>query len=427
MIRRSLVLIHRYAGLLMAPFLVITGLTGAVISWDHELDAWLNPRLMQASTRGTPRPTLDLVREIEQRDPRLRVSFAPLTAEPGASLQFGIEPKIDPQSGRPYAIGFNQLFVDPVSGTELGRREWGAVWPVTRENIVSFLYKLHFSLHLPEVGGIDRWGIWLLGVIAVLWMIDCFTGVVLTFPAPTRKSPSPAPSLNRRSWMARWRDAWRVRRAAGNYKLNYDLHRAGSLWTWLLLLTLAFTAFSLNLYREVFFPLMTTFSRVTPTPFDTRPPAPLSHPHEARLEFSEIVAHARAEATRRGWLEPPGSIFYSSAFGLYSVQFFDPGEEHGAAGVGPPRLFFDGDDGRLLGERLPWHGTPADLFVQAQFPLHSGRILGLPGRIMISAMGLVVAGLSVTGVYIWWRKRRAIGLAQLTRRNAARTTRDCGS
>jgi uncharacterized iron-regulated membrane protein len=61
----------------------------------------------------------------------------------------------------------------------------------------------------------------------------------------------------------------------------------------------------------------------------------------------------------------------------------------------------------LLGDRQPWKGTAADLFVQAQFPLHSGRILGLPGRILISAMGLVVAILSVTGVVIWARKRRA--------------------
>ncbi len=87
------------------------------------------------------------------------------------------------------------------------------------------------------------------------------------------------------------------------------------------------------------------------------------------------------------------------------MQFFHPGGDHGAAGVGPARLFFDGEDGRLLGERLPWEGTAADIFVQAQFPLHSGRLLGLPGRILISAMGLVVAMLSVTGAYVWWRKR----------------------
>jgi len=56
---------------------------------------------------------------------------------------------------------------------------------------------------------------------------------------------------------------------------------------------------------------------------------------------------------------------------------------------------------------LPWKGTAADIFVQMQFPLHSGRILGLPGRILISVMGVVVAMLSVTGVYVWLKKRRA--------------------
>ena len=60
---------------------------------------------------------------------------------------------------------------------------------------------------------------------------------------------------------------------------------------------------------------------------------------------------------------------------------------------------------------MPWQGTAADIFVQAQFPLHSGRILGLPGRILISAMGIVVAALSVTGIVIWARKRRARLLA----------------
>jgi uncharacterized iron-regulated membrane protein len=32
---------------------------------------------------------------------------------------------------------------------------------------------------------------------------------------------------------------------------------------------------------------------------------------------------------------------------------------------------------------------------------------GLPFRLLISVMGLAVAGLSVTGVLIWWRKHVA--------------------
>ena len=70
-------------------------------------------------------------------------------------------------------------------------------------------------------------------------------------------------------------------------------------------------------------------------------------------------------------------------------------------------MYFDGSDGRYLGDYRPWTGTAADIFVQAQFPLHSGRILGVPGRILVSIMGIIVAALSVTGVVIWLRKRRS--------------------
>ncbi|MEP7371046.1 MAG: PepSY-associated TM helix domain-containing protein, partial [Nitrosospira sp.] len=61
--------------------------------------------------------------------------------------------------------------------------------------------------------------------------------------------------------------------------------------------------------------------------------------------------------------------------------------------------------GSPAGANVPGTGSAGDIFMQAQFPLHSGRILGLPGRIFISAMGLLVATLSVTGVIIWQKKR----------------------
>jgi uncharacterized iron-regulated membrane protein len=408
--RTVFTLLHRWAGLTIAAFLCVSGITGAVISWDHELDELLNQHLIKSESEGPRRSAFELARQVEERDPHARVTFLPLNPEPGYSSAIGVEGRVDPATGLQHELGYNQVFVDPVSGVEQGRREWGTVWPITRETVVSFLYVLHYSLHVPEMWGVDRWGLWLLGAIALIWTLDCFVGFYLTLPMRRAARAGRAPSIERqlgRGFFARWKPAWQIKTTGSAYRINFDLHRAFGLWFWLLLFILAFTAFSLNLYREVFYPLMSTVSQVTPSPFDLRAEQDRHNPIEPKMTFSEILPRAEAEAQRRGWREPAGAISYSSGFGIYAVQFFHPGDDHGAAGVGPAALYYDGLDGRLLGDRQPWKGTAADIFVQAQFPLHSGRILGLPGRILVSFMGLAVAGLSVTGVVIWYRKRRA--------------------
>jgi uncharacterized iron-regulated membrane protein len=412
MIRQGWVLVHRWVGLTIAAFLFVSGLTGAVISWDEELDDVLNSHLTQVESRGELKAPLDLARAVETRDSRVLVTYVPLAAEPGEALVLGVEPRHNPDTGKHYETGYNEVFLDPVTGEEIGRREWGAAWPVTTENFVSFLYVLHYSLHIPELWGIDRWGLWLLGGVAILWTLDCFVGFYLTLPrrraASSDAAEDPAADetvASGKSWWRRWQPAWNIRWRGGATKLNFDMHRAFSLWTWALLFIIGFTAFSLNLYTEVFYPIMSRFSTVTPSPYDVRTPVDHDDPIVPVVQYADLLATAARDARERGWQEPPGSVFYSPEYGIHGVEFFHPGKENGVGGGGARALYYDGLDGRYLGDTQPWKGTVADLFVQAQFPLHSGRILGIPGRILISIMGLVVAALSVTGVVIWAKKR----------------------
>lgn len=408
--RPAFTLLHRWFGLVIAAFIFVTGVTGAVISWDHELDDWLNPHLTHVQSSGPALSAIELARQVEARDPRVRVTYLPLAVEPGEALSIFVTPRIDPGTGREFDVSYNQVFLDPATGAEMGKRLWGQAWPISRETLISFLYKLHYSLHIPEMWGVDRWGVWFLGAIAIIWTLDCFIGFYLTLPVRRQQRADRLAQVARaldKGWWARWKPAWQIKWSGSGYRVNFDIHRAFGLWTWTLLFILAFTGFSLNLYREVFYPAMSMVSQVTPTPFDQRERRPKNHPIEPEISFEQIVVLAAAEGGRRGWTVPVGAISYSPLYGLYSPRFFAPGDDHGAAGVGPARLYYDGVTGELLGERLPWGGTAADIFVQAQFPLHSGRILGLPGRIAISVMGLVAAALSVTGVVIWYRKRAA--------------------
>jgi uncharacterized iron-regulated membrane protein len=387
MLRRLFVSLHRWFGLGAAAFLFIAGVTGAVISWDHELDAWLNPHLFKAQSAGSPKPVAELMERVESADPRVRVRFAPLEIEPGHTLTVSVEPRVDPITGKLFEPGYNQVAVNPVTGGIQGRREWGRV-ALTRENLLPFLYKLHYSMHLPRAWGIEL-GIWLMGLIALAWVLDSFIALWISFPSPA-------------TWVQSFLFRWRQ----GGFRLVFDAHRSGGVWLWPLVLLLALTSVGMNLNREVMRPVVSWFSKLTPSPFADRPMAAPTQPIEPQVPLARILDQARSEASRRGWTAPAGAVFLSTEFGVWGVGFFERGRSHGDGGLGNPWLYFDARSGRAIGADIPGQGSGGDLFLQAMFPLHSGRILGTPGRILISLMGFVIALFSVTGVWLWFRKLR---------------------
>jgi uncharacterized iron-regulated membrane protein len=389
-VQKTLSQLHRWLGLATAVFLFLAGLTGAIIAWDHELDSWLNPALYEVEGSGDALPATELARRVEQQEPRLRVRYLPMRAEPGHTLQMFVEPRLDPATAKPYELGYDQVAVDPRSGEVRGRREYAAV-SLARQNIIPFLYRLHYTLHLPTVGGFAT-GKWLMGLVAIVWFLDGFIALWISFPS--RKV---------------WRKSFSYRFEQGAHKLSFDLHRSSGVWTWSLLTVLAFTAISMNLGRELVRPVVNAISPLTPLPFDRKLPPNASEPTITR---EQVVELAHRHAREQGIEAPLGAMAFNKARRTYFTGFFTPGNDHGDWGLGNARLYFDADSGELVGKLLPGRGSAGDLFIQAQFPLHSGRILGTAGRIAITVLGLVIATLSATGVLLWARKRRARAVRQ---------------
>ena len=174
-------LLHRWAGLVLAVFLFIAGLTGAIISWDHELDEWLNPHLFERQSQGDPLSPLDLADRLEASDPRLLITSVPLEIEPKHNLILSIRARIDPNTTKPYELGFNQTALDPVNGEIRGSRMWGEI-SLNRENLLPFLYKLHYSMHIPDAFDLEL-GILFMGILAIIWTIDCFIALWISFPS----------------------------------------------------------------------------------------------------------------------------------------------------------------------------------------------------------------------------------------------------
>jgi uncharacterized iron-regulated membrane protein len=400
--RRTLTTLHRVLGLITAGFLFIAGATGALIAWDHELDGLLNPRFYHAAQPSPPidaQRALALADQVEKQYPRLQVTYLPLATEPDHTLLLGVGAKLDPTTGRAYELDFNQLAVNPVTGETQAQREWGSV-SLTRENILPFLYKLHYSLHLPDIGMFSL-GLWFMGVIAIGWVLDSVIALCISFPS-------------RRVW----KNSFRFRLRGGPTRLNFDLHRSGGVWLWPLILVLAITAVSMNLRDSVVAPIVSVFSTVTPDPHDGLPISPEDQPHTPGVTRAAVVARAQQDGAARGFAAPVGGVFFARQVGLYSVGFFEPENSHGDGGVGNPYLSYDGKDGHFLGAEVPGEGSAGDLFMALQFPLHSGRIAGVAGRVFVTLLGLGIAMLSVTGLVIWAQRRK---------RARARQTSEVGS
>jgi uncharacterized iron-regulated membrane protein len=378
--RRILVLLHRWFGLASAGFLFLAGITGAIIAWDHELDEALNPRFYRTSDDArtlTSSDAIALAQALEAQRPELRVRYLPLGTEPGHALALFAEAR----PGSHAELEFDQIVLDPQSGEVQAQRKWGRV-SLRRENIMSFLYALHYTLHMPE-----RAGVILMGIVALAWVFDAFAALVLSFPQ--RKH---------------WRRSFEFRWTGGAPKLTFDLHRSGGVWTWLWVLIIAVTAVSMNLGKEVMRPVVSVFSKLPESPWErVADPGSAGRPPIGRARAVEL---ASADAAKRGITAPPGGLVYAELSGLYAVGFFSPGGDHGESPLGNPWIFLDAYDGRILAAEIPGVGTAGEVFMQAQFPLHSGRIFGLAGRIGVTLLGLVTATLSATGVLLWLRKRR---------------------
>lgn len=382
MIRAVFGRLHRWVGLTIAGFLAIAGLTGSVIVFYQELDRALNPELFNVPVAERLSPST-LASRVEAQLPGAAVTLISIPAA-GRASEVWVQPKNK-------SLAYNQVFVDPATGKVLGKRLWGEAG-LSRASLMPMLYLFHYSLKLPGV-----WGVLLMGIIGCLWTIDCFVAFVLTLP---RSTP----------FWRKWQTSWRIKHNAGPYRLNFDLHRAGGLWLWAVLLVLASSGVALNLPEQVFRPLLKSVTTLSPTLDELRPHS--TTPHTAELSFDDALRLGRAHT---GGSFQPRWVFVETLHHAIGVSSGGGGEK-GLDGFGLSTLIFDDQSGALVLRQDAGKGRLADIYAGVQYQLHTGRILGWPGRILVFFTGLGVAALSVTGVVIWIKKRHAHALTRRRKR-----------
>jgi uncharacterized iron-regulated membrane protein len=405
----------------MAGFLLVAGLTGAMLAWDDELDALVNAHLLRVAPpqpNARPLDSLALRAHVQALYPQALVANVPLAHRPGHALVLRLFALPTTGTGDTPELANDQVFVDPYTGRVLGERKWGDITQGMK-NLMPFIYRLHYSLALGVVGS------YAFGIIALLWTFDCFVGAYLTFPAsiPIRKKEnSKASKASGKAWLVRWWPSWKVRWSGGSYKVNFDLHRAGGLWVWAMLFVLAWSSVAFNL-SEVYDPVMkATFAHQADG--GARPPlhVPKLDPAIGWREAREIGRRLMAEqALAKGFsVLQEDSLAHDPLAGVYRYDVkstLDVSERWGNTHV-----VFDADTGALRNVWLPTGPATGDTIRTWITSLHMAALWGIPFKAFMTLLGMAVAMLSVTGVVIWLRKRRARALSSIKRASAGHGT-----
>lgn len=397
--RQLFVKLHRYVGLLMAGFLVLVGITGSLLAFYHELDAAFAPALHHASPpyeNAQPIDPLALREQVARAYPELRAYYVPLYIEAGKTVSFFLEPPIDETDANEPVV--DEVFVNPYTGDVTGDRLWGDIQEGLH-NLMPFVYRLHYALAIPgQVGAI------VLGIVALIWTLDCFTGVLLTFPPARARKP-------RRSlaqWWRQWQPAWKIRWRSTRHKVTFDLHRAGSLWLWVMLFIFAWSSVGFNLPEQVFRPVMSTlFDYEDAAASLPKPAAPQPEPG---MSWKAALQNARTlmaqEGKRYGFaIIEEDYMSYDPARVAFRYRVRsdgDLGERYGGTS-----LWFDANQGHKLVFQTATGMHTGNTVATWLFHLHMGTVFGLPYRIFVCVFGVLVAGVSVTGALIWLRKHGA--------------------
>ncbi len=355
--------VHISFGLVVGLLFVLTGLTGSLLVFYIEIDEWLNPEITFSSTEESWRSYEDMLQALRTAHPTRKHAWrleVPSSQERMITARFYKPEETADISFAPLMVWVNPHTVEIVSS-----RLWGT-FPMT------WLYNLHYRLLL------DMTGKTLLTFVGVCILFSLGTGVYLWWPT-TRNL----------------RLAFTLQTNGSTKRMLYDLHKLNGIYALIFLLIVVATG-TLLAFPWVE-PMVGSISQLYEPPRTDS----VSKQASTRISVDQAVAigQARFPDARVKWIETP-----NGPTGSYRINLWQQGEP--SRRFPKTNVWIDQYTGYVLSVRDVKHDSAGDTFLRWLHPLHSGQVLGLPGRILVCLSGVIPLVLYVTGFTMWWRRRK---------------------
>ncbi|MGW1373176.1 PepSY-associated TM helix domain-containing protein [Streptomyces sp. NPDC002446] len=391
-VRALLVRLHFYAGVLVAPFLLVAALTGLAYTFTPQLDQLVYGDQLRVERVGDkPRPLADQI--AAARDAHPEGSLASVITPPGPEDTTRVVLSV-PELGEKQRT----VFVDPYTAEVQGEltTSWGAT-PLT-----TWLDELHRDLHLGETGR-------LYAEVAASWLWVIVVGGLMLWLGRSRGQR--AKSV---------RGVLLPDRSARGVRRTRSWHAATGVWLALGLLFLSATGLTWSKYAGERFGQMLDAVRGHAPELDTSLPGakPSAEDGGASAEDGggEHAGHGAAHETASA--DPAdfdAALAVARDAGLGGkVEVTPPADSAGAWTVAQKdnvwpvhydQVAVDAEKGEVT-SRSRWADYPllaklSKLGVQG----HMGVLFGIANQIVLALVALGLTTVTIWGYRMWWQRR----------------------
>ncbi|WP_122509761.1 PepSY-associated TM helix domain-containing protein [Pseudomonas viridiflava] len=388
---------HFYAGLFVAPFMILLSLTGMIYLFKPQLDNLMYSDLLSVTPAHHQISADELQQRVLSTYPQAAISkyFPPVSAE--GSAQFVI---LD--EGREMNV-----FFDPYRGEILGTQN-------AKQNLQAIARALHGELMIGTVG--DR----LIELAAGWGIMLVISGLYLWWPRGSRVAGVLWPRLTARGRVL-WKDLHAVTGFWGSLILLFML-LSGMTWTgmWGKQYAAVWNTFPAAMWTDV--PKSTQMAgelntasaqtvpwamENTPMPQSTGEHAEHMHQHgmsagpaAPKISLQQVVDIATAKG-----IEPGYSITApKTAEGVFTVSVFADDPRNDAT------LHIDQYSGKVLAD-VGWQDySLVSRATEMGVMLHEGKFFGWINQLLIFLACLMILLSAVSGLVIWWKRRPQGGL-----------------
>ncbi len=363
-VRKAVRKIHLWLGLASGLVVLLVAITGCLYAFQKEIQDWTQSfRFVERQSAPFLPPSV--LKAVADKELPGRHVHGIQYLGPDRAAQV-IYYNLDPEY-------YYLVYVNPYTAEVL------AVKDMARD-FFAIVLDGHFYLWLPPQIGQP-----LVSVATLVFIVMLISGIVLWWPRKAKHT--------RQRFTIRWNAKWK--------RVNYDLHNVLGFYAWAIALLLACTGLVWGfqwwadgwyraaggdkslVYTEPASDTTRIYSDDAPAIDKVFAMMQQEYPHARGIEVHVPETHLSPIAATAN---PDDETYWQLDFRYYDQYTLE-------------ELPVDHVYGRYH------EATVADKLIRANYDIHTGAILGLPGKFLVFFASLLCASLPVTGVAIWWGRK----------------------